>query len=101
MVRILLNKILDYAYIIIFKFSFSQCIAGCLKCSSKNCTTPVCEWSEWSDWSNCTDKCNGESKRYRNLFGVNCYKNETQEQTQKCNDCRCQMNQNFYEVINF
>lgn len=73
-----------------------------MKCTPiKNCTKPVCEWSQWSQWSNCTDKCNGESRRYRTEFGENCKKNQTEEQTRPCNDCKCLIDGNSYEVINY
>lgn len=75
-----------------------QCISGCIKCTpKKNCTTSVCEWSQWSEWSNCTDKCNGISKRYRTYYGENCKKNETQSEAKPCDDCRCLINGKHYE----
>ncbi len=71
-----------------------------------------CALSEWSEWSDCTDKCNGVSKRFRTYFGSNCNVNNTKisedlEQSRYCNSsCQCEIaNPNLsgypftYEVI--
>lgn len=70
-----------------------------MKCTPKICNK--CELSQWSDWSNCTDKCNGISKRFRNYYGENCNNTKTEEESRYCNDCRCQMNGIYYEVFIF
>lgn len=69
-----------------------------MQCMPKNCSK--CELSEWTEWSNCTDKCNGVSKRFRNYFGINCNKNETEEDVKYCQDCTCIIDGISYEVRN-
>jgi hypothetical protein len=69
-----------------------------MKCTPKSCEK--CELSEWSEWTNCTRKCKGERKRFRNYFGKNCNKNDTLVQKEECNNCSCVVDGKTYEVSN-
>ena len=67
-----------------------------MECSKKNCST--CLLSEWTEWSECTNKCNGVSKRFRKYYGINCNKNTTEEDVKQCQDCSCTIDDITYEV---
>lgn len=57
-----------------------------------------CNLSEWSEWSDCTKKCGGVSKRFRNFFGKGCSKNETESEVKQCDECTCTVDGMTYEV---
>lgn len=58
-----------------------------MTCTPKDCSK--CEESEWSEWTDCTHKCNGESKRFRNYYGKNCKNNQTFVEKKECKECAC------------
>lgn len=69
-----------------------------MQCTEKANCSDCSETSEWTQWSECTNNCNGVSKRFRNSFGQNCNNTDIEEEIRYCQNCSCIINNIVYEV---